>query len=91
MVRSVRRMEVGILQGKDGVLALDGGDLSSGGGVMLVEQVKRRLHEVGSWSRLQRVLIKAEVLQQGDNPRFVVTNLCSDPKRLYDLCALRGE
>ena len=28
-----------------------------------------------SWSRLRRVVGKAEVLQRGDNPRFIVTNL----------------
>ena len=28
-----------------------------------------------SWSRTRRVVGKAEVMAQGDNPRFVVTNL----------------
>ena len=28
-----------------------------------------------SWSRFRRVVGKAEVLDKGDNPRFVVTNL----------------
>lgn len=33
-----------------------------------------------SWSRVRRVVAKAEVLPKGENPRFVVTNL---PKELY--------
>ncbi len=55
----------------------------------------RRLHDVGyaaeSWARLRRVLIKAEVSAQGDNPRYVVTSLGGDPLLLYDLYARRGE
>ena len=55
----------------------------------------RRLHDVGyaaeSWPRLRRVLIKAEVTAQGDNPRFVVTSLAGDPLLLYDVYARRGE
>ena len=31
-----------------------------------------------SWSRLRRVIGKAEVMSAGDNPRFVVTNLPAD-------------
>ena len=55
----------------------------------------RRLYDVGyaagSWARLRRVLIKAEVSAQGDNPRYVVTSLGGDPLLLYDLYARRGE
>ena len=55
----------------------------------------RRLHDVGyaagSWPRLRRVLIKAEVSARGDNPRYVVTSLGGDPLLLYDLYARRGE
>jgi hypothetical protein len=55
----------------------------------------RRLYDVGyaagSWSRLRRVLIKAEVSAQGDNPRYVVTSLGGDPLLMYDLYARRGE
>ncbi|MFO7948588.1 MAG: IS1380 family transposase [Armatimonadota bacterium] len=58
-------------------------------------QKVRRLHENGyaaeSWSRLRRVLIKAEVLDPGDNPRFVVTNMSGDPLELYDLYCMRGD
>jgi hypothetical protein len=45
-----------------------------------------------SWDRPRRVLAKAEHNAQGDNPRFVVTNLPGEPQSLYDevYCA-RGE
>jgi len=57
-----------------------------------------------SWSRERRVIGKAEVTAQGDNPRFVVTNLPADgfaqaadrerfhPARLYEqLYCARGQ
>jgi hypothetical protein len=57
-----------------------------------------------SWSRLRRVIGKAEVTASGDNPRFVVTNLPAEgfkadedrarfsPARLYEeLYCARGE
>ncbi len=38
------------------------------------------------------MLLKAEVMEQGDNPRFVVTSLASgDADALYALYAQRGE
>jgi hypothetical protein len=45
-----------------------------------------------SWSRARRVIAKAEHLDKGANPRFVVTTLQDDPKMLYEkvYCA-RGE
>ena len=45
-----------------------------------------------SWSRARRVIAKAEHLDKGSNPRFVVTTLEGDPRRLYEeeYCA-RGE
>jgi len=48
-----------------------------------------------SWSRSRRVIAKAEHLEKGSNPRFVVTNLPEDyamPKALYEkvYCA-RGD
>jgi Transposase DDE domain group 1 len=58
----------------------------------------------GSWSRARRVIAKAEVSAQGDNPRFIVTNLPAggfkddqdkrrlSPQRLYEeLYWARGE
>jgi hypothetical protein len=59
-----------------------------------------------SWSRPRRVIGKAEVMAEGDNPRFVVTNLPAEgfdeqpadddtrfgPERLYeDLYCARGD
>jgi len=45
-----------------------------------------------SWSEPRRVIMKAEVLPKGQNPRFLVTNLTEDPKELYEsLYVQRGE
>jgi hypothetical protein len=46
-----------------------------------------------SWSRTRRVIGKAEYLEKGPNPRFVVTTLASVPPRnLYeDIYCARGE
>ena len=51
-----------------------------------------RYRTLDSWSRARRVIAKAEHLDKGANPRFVVTTLCDEPKRLYEeiYCA-RGE
>jgi hypothetical protein len=45
-----------------------------------------------TWDKERRVLVKAEYTDQGSNPRYVVTNLSGDPKKLYDeiYCA-RGD
>jgi hypothetical protein len=45
-----------------------------------------------SWSRARRVIAKAEHLDKGANPRFVVTSLKGDARRVYEqvYCA-RGE
>lgn len=55
----------------------------------------RRLHAVryaaGSWPHERRVLVKAEVTEQGDNPRYVVTNMRGGPLVLYDFYARRGD
>lgn len=37
-----------------------------------------------SWSEPRRVVMKAEYLLKGENPRFVVTNLELEPQQLYD-------
>ncbi|WP_455289061.1 IS1380 family transposase [Cupriavidus necator] len=49
-------------------------------------------YQAGSWSRLRRVIVKAEHNAQGANPRFVVTSLANAPQELYErgYCA-RGE
>lgn len=44
-----------------------------------------------TWSRSRRVLIKAEAMEKGDNPRFVVTNLDGEPAELYAQYCKRGD
>jgi len=41
-------------------------------------------YAAASWDRQRRVITKAEHTSQGQNPRFVVTNLKGDPQTLYD-------
>jgi len=57
---------------------------------------QRQFHEfvyaAKTWDRQRRVLVKAEHTGLGSNPRYVVTNLPGDPKRLYDkLYCARGD
>lgn len=57
----------------------------------------RTYHELdyaaGSWARPARVVLKAEVMALGDNPRYVVTSLAlPNPEALYrDLYCARGQ
>jgi hypothetical protein len=45
-----------------------------------------------SWSRTRRVIAKAEHLERGANPRFVVTTLGDEARALYeDIYCARGE
>ncbi len=45
-----------------------------------------------TWSRPRRVIGKAEYLEKGPNPRFLVTNLPTDAKPLYeDIYCARGD
>jgi hypothetical protein len=45
-----------------------------------------------TWDRKRRVIVKAEHTGKGSNPRYVVTNLPGDPKKLYDkLYCARGD
>lgn len=45
-----------------------------------------------SWSAPQRVLLKAEVMRQGENPRFVVTTRTDlEPEPLYHFYCQRGD
>ena len=45
-----------------------------------------------SWAKERRVITRLEYGQQGNNPRYVVTNLAGDAKELYDgLYCQRGE
>ena len=41
-------------------------------------------YAAGTWDRQRRVVVKAEVLPQGPNVRFVVTNLRDAPQSIYD-------
>lgn len=50
-------------------------------------------YQAGSWPKAYRVVLKAEVMGLGDNPRFVVTSLTDPtPEALYrDLYCARGQ
>jgi len=38
-----------------------------------------------SWCAPRRVIVKAEITEKGENPRYVVTNICeADPQAVYD-------
>ena len=49
-------------------------------------------YAAATWNRRRRVIVKGEYTARGANPRYIVTNLRGEPKRLYDrvYCA-RGE
>ncbi len=63
------------------------------------EQTRLKQREVGefvyaaqSWARERRVITRLEFGEQGNNPRYVVTNLTGDAQALYDdLYCQRGE
>jgi Transposase DDE domain group 1 len=44
-----------------------------------------------SWDHERRIVLKAERLQDKDNPRFVVTNMEGEPEDLYKLYCQRGD
>jgi hypothetical protein len=49
-------------------------------------------YAANTWNRRRRVVVKAEHTGKGSNPRYVVTNLPGDPKKLYDkLYCARGD
>lgn len=57
---------------------------------------QRRIEEfqyaAGSWDRERRIITRLEYGAQGNNPRFIVTNLEATPAALYDgLYCQRGE
>ena len=61
-----------------------------------VEGEKIRLTSEGSyraesWEHSRRVIYKAEVLEKGQNTRFVVTSRSDEPQRLYNWYVRRGE
>jgi hypothetical protein len=55
----------------------------------------RMLGEVGyrarSWNRFRRVIMKAEVMEQGTNRRFVITNMDGSPEAVYSFYVMRGD
>lgn len=49
-------------------------------------------YAAGSWRWIRSVIVKAEHSSKGANPRFIVTNIVGEPKRLYDQrYCIRGE
>jgi hypothetical protein len=44
-----------------------------------------------TWDKARRVIIKAEHLEKGSNPRFVVTNLSGVSEQLYQQYCARGD
>ena len=44
-----------------------------------------------SWNVERKVIVKAEMMTQGENPRFVVTNMPGDPEALYEEYVDRGD
>jgi len=63
------------------------------------EQTGLKQREVGefvygaqTWTKERRVITRLEYAEQGNNPRYVVTNLTGEPQALYDdLYCQRGE
>jgi len=50
------------------------------------------LHAAHTWSHERRVIVKAEVMSQGENPRFVVTSRSNlAPEALYRFYCQRGD
>ena len=50
------------------------------------------MYAPGSWPRERRVITRLEYGQQGNNPRYVVTNMEGDARSLYDtVYCQRGE
>lgn len=52
-------------------------------------QIKQRnfvefLYKAGSWSYERKIIGKAEVTVNGENPRYIVTNLSGEPSELYE-------
>ena len=48
-------------------------------------------YAAASWTKERRVIVKAEAMDKGENPRFVVTDIKGDPEDLYDEYCLRGD
>jgi len=48
-------------------------------------------YAAATWDRERRVIVKAERLEKGANPRFVVTNIEGEPTEIYERYCARGE
>ncbi|MCA9877305.1 MAG: IS1380 family transposase, partial [Thermomicrobiales bacterium] len=56
-----------------------------------VRLIDETTYQAGSWETPRRVIIKAEVLTQGLNTRFVATTSAADPAQVYDAYVDRGQ
>jgi hypothetical protein len=55
-------------------------------------EVGEFMYAAQSWAKERRVITRLEYGEQGNNPRYVVTNLTGEPQALYDnLYCQRGE
>ena len=48
-------------------------------------------YRASSWEKERRIIMKTEVSVEGENQRFVVTNLTGEAEEVYDFYAMRGE
>lgn len=48
-------------------------------------------YAASTWDKKRRIIIKAEHLEKGSNPRFVVTSLSGNPDEVYHRYCARGE
>ena len=55
------------------------------------KQFSETHYAADTWDKKRRVIIKAEHLEKGSNPRFVVTSLLDCPEELYQRYCARGE
>ena len=55
------------------------------------KQFSETQYAASTWDKERRVIIKAEHLEKGSNPRFVVTSLSGNPDELYQQYCARGE
>jgi hypothetical protein len=87
---------VGVAKNKR-LKALSEKQISDAGQRFAETKVKQRMfgeiyYAADTWDRTRRVIVKAEHASKGSNPRYVVTNLCGEPKTLYDhLYCARGD
>src|SRR5579883_1726770 len=57
---------------------------------MKVRLADETVYQAASWDRARRVVYQAEVLEQGPNTRFVVTDHTESPLTVYDTYVARG-